>query len=232
MCVAILTTRTGLELDVTRPGRGSFRLADMGWALSRVPRFGGHARWHYSVAEHAVRVSRRLPDELRLWGLLHDGAEAYLGDLVWPVKQLFPEYIALEDVWLQALAEWAELPWPMPIAVDSADLALRDREWNVVMVPRDPWTDAPRGGDGPAGLIVPAPDPDWEDPPDLREWCWQPVDAMHAWLMEIAQAPGVPARLKAEASGLLCGAAAELLRTAPVGGGAAAWNWMMGAGTD
>jgi 5'-deoxynucleotidase YfbR-like HD superfamily hydrolase len=66
-------------------------LDDVANALSNVCRFTGHVKF-YSVAEHSVRVSRACPDGAALFGLLHDAAEAYLGDVARPWKSCLYVY--------------------------------------------------------------------------------------------------------------------------------------------
>lgn len=76
-------------------------------ALSRMCRWAGHTQWHYSVAQHCVEVALHLPPSLRLAGLLHDAAEAYIGDISSPLKAL----IKSEGVWIVQRAERLIVEW-------------------------------------------------------------------------------------------------------------------------
>lgn len=78
-----------------RPEDVSFR--DIAHALALQTRFGGHCMRFYSVAEHSVHLARAAPREHALWLLLHDASEAYLCDMVRPLKRFMPEYRAAED---------------------------------------------------------------------------------------------------------------------------------------
>lgn len=92
--------------------------ADVAGALANICRFGGHSKSFYSVAQHSVIVCDLLeeqgatPDEL-LAALLHDAAEAYLGDLPHPIKhrsELGAAFREAEHRLEAVIAERFELP--------------------------------------------------------------------------------------------------------------------------
>lgn len=84
-CHCVLTF-SGHYLNVLHPDPVMISITDIAHALSQINRFGGHTREPYSVAQHSVLVSHLVPPQYRLQALLHDAAEAYLGDIVSPVK--------------------------------------------------------------------------------------------------------------------------------------------------
>lgn len=91
-----IITYSGHMLSFDSPEDWTFDIQDIGHALSNVCRFAGHCRIFYSVAEHSVWVSHNVPPQYALAALLHDGAEAYIGDMSTGLKARFPEYKALE----------------------------------------------------------------------------------------------------------------------------------------
>jgi uncharacterized protein len=108
-------TYTGKLVCVTDPKPEDVDVVDVAHALSMTCRFGGHCRDFYSVAEHSVHVASTDLQSTRcgfptrdhvlhdLALLLHDSAEAYLGDVVSPLKCNLGGYRELETRWLHAV---------------------------------------------------------------------------------------------------------------------------------
>jgi 5'-deoxynucleotidase YfbR-like HD superfamily hydrolase len=92
---SILIT-SGNYFDFLDLKNNKYNIYDIANALSKLCRFNGHVDRFYSVAQHSVFVSAMVPKHLALAALFHDASEAFLGDMTRPLKELFPEYKALE----------------------------------------------------------------------------------------------------------------------------------------
>lgn len=93
--------RSGGTFDLAKPSSVDVHLSDIALGLSRICRFAGQPRRFYSVAEHcvhAVRHAQRLGLKLDLekTALLHDAAEAYVGDVIRPLRRLLGGYATIE----------------------------------------------------------------------------------------------------------------------------------------
>lgn len=117
----IIRTISGQWIDLHNLQPEHIHLEDIAHALSMQCRYNGHVPKFYSVAEHSVAVAEMLPNELKLWGLLHDAAEAYLGDIISPLKMDMPDFHKLEDKVLSVIAKRFDLPWPIDPRVFKAD---------------------------------------------------------------------------------------------------------------
>jgi hypothetical protein len=111
---------------------------DIAHALSLLCRYGGHVERFYSVAEHCVLMSQAVAPENALAALLHDATEAYVGDVVRPLKLTLPGYRHIEhQVWL-AIAHHFELG-PLPEEVKEADNRILINERAELLTRAEPW---------------------------------------------------------------------------------------------
>lgn len=136
-----LQTYTGVAYWPLDPREDEVRIEDIAHALSQLCRYTGHCRRFYSVAEHSVHVSRLVPPEHALTGLLHDATEAYINDLNRPLKYQIPQYRQIEDINWRVLATKFGLPAEMPKEVKDADGAMlwAERRQLFLMEPPHSW---------------------------------------------------------------------------------------------
>lgn len=95
-----MQTKTGRKFDLTNVHPIEVDIEDIAHALSMQCRFNGHTHKFLSVAEHSVNVMALMPRTMsidgRLAALLHDAPEAYVGDLISPIKEAMPEFKRIE----------------------------------------------------------------------------------------------------------------------------------------
>ena len=117
-----IQTRHRIAFSLESPRVEDVHIHDIAHALAHLCRFNGHTRTFYSVAEHSVRCSYIVEREFALDALLHDAAEAYVGDVSSPLKHVLGEsWIAVETRVAEVVAEAFGLMWPMPRCVHHAD---------------------------------------------------------------------------------------------------------------
>lgn len=112
-------------------------------ALSKICRFTGHCSSFYSVAQHAVLVSRLTPPEHAWEGLHHDDGEAVTGDMATPLKRLVPEFKVIERRCEKAILGGFGIDADnMPPSVKQADLvALRTEQRDLMNARGGLWSD-------------------------------------------------------------------------------------------
>lgn len=102
---AWIQTVSGKKFPLEKPDPAQIHIEDIAHALSLLCRFNGHCTKFYSVAEHSVHVSHEIVPELALVGLLHDAAEAYLGDVPSPLKKKLSQFSEFEAKMETAIGE-------------------------------------------------------------------------------------------------------------------------------
>ncbi|MFZ6755787.1 metal-dependent phosphohydrolase [Undibacterium sp. Ji50W] len=132
-----ILTSGGTYFNFTAPGESIISIDTIAHALSHICRFTGHSSQFYSVAQHCYHVSFVVPPHLALDGLLHDAAEAYIGDVSKPLKCLLPDYAVIETQVEDAINKHFGLtrqndPW-----IKRADLIMLATEQRDLMPTHD-----------------------------------------------------------------------------------------------
>ena len=92
-----VSTYLGNRFYPLEPRIDRVAIEDIAHGLAYQCRFNGQTCEFYSVAQHSLVVASLVPEHLRFAALMHDAAEAYLGDMVKPLKVLLPQFAEIED---------------------------------------------------------------------------------------------------------------------------------------
>jgi uncharacterized protein len=129
-----ITLASGRLFDFLDPHGSDFSIEDIAHGLAHVCRYAGQCRAFFSVAEHSIIVSD-LVTEFAYEALLHDAAEAFIGDITRPLKQLLPEFKRIEANVQDAIIERFGMNPEYREAVKEADLRVLAAEQMQVMAP-------------------------------------------------------------------------------------------------
>ncbi|MES2149564.1 MAG: phosphohydrolase [Pseudomonadota bacterium] len=149
-------------------------IEDIAHGLAYQCRFNGQTRQFYSVAQHSLVVCALVPPPLQLAALLHDAAEAYLGDMVKPLKVLLPEFAALEDKVSLIIAAAFDIDFSDYAPIKRADLvALATEKRDLMPHSAERWAYLDDIAPLPEAIVA-----------------LGPADAKHAFLAEFARLGG------------------------------------------
>lgn len=119
---AIIRTFSGEMFDIVNPDPNKILLIDLAHHMALINRYTGASKVPYNDSQHSVLVSHLVPKGFELDGLFHDSPEAFMNDINRPLKQLLPEYRAIEDKLYSVIAKKFALSDPIPNEVHDADL--------------------------------------------------------------------------------------------------------------
>ena len=91
----------GRKIDVFTMTIDDIDYKDFILCLPNICRWGARIEKHYSVGQHVLELYWYLKSigrpDLAKMGLFHDGCEAYIGDIIYPIKTEIPIFQELED---------------------------------------------------------------------------------------------------------------------------------------
>lgn len=138
-----MITASGTRFYPRDPRPDEILISDIAHHLARVCRYGGAVHSYYSVAEHCCHLA-----DFFVWpghgrdkvgyaraALLHDAAEAYIGDLIRPIKPSLPQFAAIEAPLERMIWVKFGLPAILSQVVKDADSAIIGDE-RVALFPR------------------------------------------------------------------------------------------------
>jgi len=173
-------TVSGKQVFVLNPRVEDIDGQDIGHALCHICRFGGHTKKFYSVGQHSMLVhsivenafSEKAVEPIRGFfspvtvatkkdirtAFMHDSPEAYLGDVIRPLKTFLPVYKFIESLWWNVIAEKYALHQRMPAMVKYADRVALLTERRDLITPHRaarPWREDKNGPQPWPGEITP-----------------------------------------------------------------------------
>ncbi len=135
-----ISTFLGNRFYPQNPCVDDIDIIDIAHGLAYICRFNGQTTSFYSVAQHSLMVADLVPDDLKLEALMHDAAEAYLGDVVKPLKVLLPDYKAIEEQVSTIISKAFSLGDCCHPAIKQADLtALATEKRDLMPYSTEPW---------------------------------------------------------------------------------------------
>lgn len=130
-------TASRITINVLDPKPEMIELHDIVQGLAYKAHFSGQINQYFSIAEHCiltehlVAIDHMDDHELRLIALLHDASEAYIGDMISPIKVLIPKFKEMEMRLQSVIFDKFGLPIDRLQEVKKYDLAAQDIEATV-----------------------------------------------------------------------------------------------------
>lgn len=159
-----MMTYTGRQVWPLHMTDDDVNIDDIAHSLALQCRFNGMVSDFYSVAEHCLLISQWLEAngydvQTQLTGLLHDANEAYLSDMIRPIKNaLGPAYEPFRKAGAtidEIIARKYGSTHPFPHAVHEADSRIINDEKQFLFGTGKPWIH----GGSPLGVEIKCLDP-------------------------------------------------------------------------
>lgn len=135
-----MTTYSGNHFNPMEIEEKDVCIEDIAHALSLLCRGGGHLKYFYSVGQHSINcaneaLARKWPEKVVLGCLLHDASEAYISDIIRPVKRHLTNYLEIEEMILNVVFQkfgLLDLSEPEKLQIRQIDNEILENELNVL----------------------------------------------------------------------------------------------------
>ncbi len=138
-----MQTYLGIPFYPTDPVPQEVKLIDVAHSLSQQCRFNGHTTKFWSVAQHSILCANLATPEAKRFALFHDAAEAFVGDMIRPLKYngetMGKQFKAVEAGVMHAVNQAFGLVWTDGIHAEV------DRVDNLALVIEATYLMSPHG---------------------------------------------------------------------------------------
>jgi uncharacterized protein len=136
----MMNVASGIKFNILCPKPDMICIEDIAIGLANKGHFSGQTPHYFSIAQHCLlalhnllKVSCDDDCSLELAVLLHDAAEAYIGDIIKPIKVLLPYFSEIENRIMDQVAIRFQIPrklFDSPI-VKACDRAAQEQEFET-----------------------------------------------------------------------------------------------------
>lgn len=130
-----INTYSGEKFNLLDTEPEMVNIEDIARGLAYKPHFGGQTPAFFSVAQHCLMVCQRIQQVLNptpsvlLLALLHDAAEAYIGDMIKPLKVHLPVFCEVEDQIMKAICARFSLNFETMPIIKPFDIEVQEMEY-------------------------------------------------------------------------------------------------------
>ena len=132
-----INTISGRKVNLLDPQADQISINDIARGLANNSHFGGHVPEFFSIAQHCLIVCDFLEEtyaaepKILMHGLLHDASEAYLGDMLKPLKVHLPEFQEIENRFQQVIMVKYKLCDSHKSLIKLADICAQKMEYDA-----------------------------------------------------------------------------------------------------
>lgn len=133
----VINTYSGILIDLLNPTVDMINIEDIARGLAFKGHFGGQTPFYFSIAQHSALVHDLMAEDfldnprMMLLGLLHDASEAYIGDMVKPLKVHLPDFCDVEDRLMDVICKKYGLDYSALRLVKPYDKIAQVQEFNT-----------------------------------------------------------------------------------------------------